>query len=99
MGRFPHDSARWGGPLKGENMKTMPEEYTPEIGDIITYDNIRSGIRNKCTIGEIVAPGFFKNKPDAPGNHYNLELDLPVRISRPVKGKNKVITVWEPPAQ
>ena len=77
----------------------MPEGYTPEIGDIITYDNRRSGIRNKCTIGEIVAPGFFKNKSDAPGNHFILEFDLPVRISRPVKGKNKVITVWEPPEQ
>ena len=75
-------------------MNSLPDGYVPAIGDIVTFDNRRSGVRSKCVIAQIVTPTFYMNNPKSIGEHFILEFDLPVRISRLVK--NKIVTVWEP---
>ena len=66
--------------------------YEPLIGDVITFEDKKTGIRGTCVIARIEGL-MFRSSPG--GQHFHGSHDLIFKAVRKVGNKHKV--VFEPP--
>ncbi len=96
--------------LTGEEFRAkkypMPAGYEPQVGDIVSFDNRKTGMRQSMTIGIIVENGFFLSPevepPKMRGPGFHNDFQIIVKVQRPIpnqKNPKKInfTTVWESP--
>ena len=81
--------------------RMLPPDYTPELGDIISFTHRVNGRLSKCIIGEIIEPGFFmpRKEKDSGIGEFGSAFIAKFHVIQSVHRKvgNKIKTVWEPP--